>query len=71
MWPRRTIDREYAALPAHARAALEAEMAPLVADFRRLWLRRARPGGLADSTGRFERLLAACRGTVAMQLSHE
>ena len=55
VWPRRTIDAEYAALPARARAALEAELAPLVDDFRRLWLRRARPGGLptarADSSG--------------------
>lgn len=64
VWPRRTIDAEYAALPARARAALEAELAPLVDDFRRLWLRRARPGGLADSTGRFDRLLAAYRGTI-------
>ena len=61
VWPRRTIDAEYAALPASARAALEAELAPLVDDFRRLWLRRDRPGGLHDSTGRFERLLAAYR----------
>ena len=62
VWPRRTIDAEYAALPAFARAALEAELAPLVDDFRRLWRRRDRPGGLHDSTGRFERLLAAYRG---------
>ena len=62
VWPRRTIDAEYAALPEPARAALEAELAPLVDDFRRLWLRRDRPGGLHDSTGRFERLLAAYRG---------
>ncbi len=62
VWPRRTIDAEYAALPAPARAALEAELAPLVDDFRRLWLTRDRPGGLHDSTGRFERLLAAYRG---------
>ena len=62
VWPRRTIDAEYAALPAPERAALEAELAPLVDDFRRLWLTRDRPGGLQDSTGRFERLLAAYRG---------
>ena len=62
VWPRRTIDAEYAALPAPARAALEAELASVVDDFRRLWLRRDRPGGLHDSTGRFERLLAAYRG---------
>ena len=62
VWPRRTIDAEYAALPAPARAALEAELASVVDDFRRLWRRRDRPGGLHDSTGRFERLLAAYRG---------
>ena len=62
VWPRRTIDREYAALPAPARAKLDAELAPLVDEYRRLWLARDRPGGLADSTGRFEQLLAAYRG---------
>ena len=63
VWPRRTIDREYAALPAPARAKLDAELAPLVDEYRRLWLARDRPGGLADSTGRFEQLLAAYCGT--------
>ena len=62
VWPRRTIDAEYAALPAPAHAELAAELAPLVDDFRRLWLTRGRPGGLHDSTGRFERLLAVYRG---------
>ena len=62
VWPRRSIDAEYAALPAPDRAALEAELAPVVDDFRRLWLTRDRPGGLHDSTGRFERLLAVYRG---------
>ena len=62
VWPRRSIDAEYAALPAPDRAALAAELAPLVDDFRRLWLTRDRPGGLHDSTGRFEQLLAAYRG---------
>ena len=62
VWPRRSIDAEYAALPAPDRAALAAELAPLVDDFRRLWLTRDRPGGLNDSTGRFERLLAVYRG---------
>ena len=61
VWLRRSIDAEYAALPASERAALEAEFAPLVDDFRRLWLTRDRPGGLHDSIGRFERLLAVYR----------
>ncbi len=63
VWPRRSIDAEYAALPAPDRAALAADLAPLVDDFRRLWLTRDRPGGLHDSTGRFERLLAVYRGS--------
>ena len=46
-------------LPAEARAELAAELEPILTEFRRLWLLRNRPGGLEDSVGRFERLLAS------------
>lgn len=37
------------------RAELDADMAELIEDYRRLWLARNRPGGLADSVARFQR----------------
>jgi len=46
-------------LPDEAKRALAAELEPLVPRFRRLWLARNRSGGLTDSAGRFENLLAA------------
>jgi hypothetical protein len=50
------------ALPAAVRKALAAELEPLAAEYRRLWLQRNRPGGLLDSSGRMERLLEMYEG---------
>jgi hexosaminidase len=36
---------------------LTGELEEIVGEYRRLWLARNRPGGLADSAGRMERLL--------------
>jgi hypothetical protein len=47
-----------AALPFAERRALRAELQPLIVRHRALWHARNRPGGLADSAGRLERLLA-------------
>ncbi len=44
--------------PADKRHALAAEFAPMIPEFRQLWLARNRSGGLKDSAGRFEALLA-------------
>jgi hypothetical protein len=52
---------EIAGIDARTRQALAAELAPLVAEFRHLWLRGSRPGGLAESAGRLERLLTLYR----------
>ncbi|MBL7646911.1 MAG: family 20 glycosylhydrolase [Candidatus Hydrogenedentes bacterium] len=46
------------ALPPEQRLQLAAELEPLIPEFRQLWLARNRSGGLKDSAGRFERLLA-------------
>ncbi len=43
------------------RSRLEAELEPLIAEYRRLWLARSRPGGLDDSVGRLEELLESYR----------
>ena len=40
-------------MPAGDRRRLAAELEELVAEYRRLWLERSRPGGLSDSAGRF------------------
>jgi len=48
-------------VPAAARAALASELTELIERQRELWSRRNRPGGLADSTARLERLLATLR----------
>jgi hexosaminidase len=53
---------EVGALPANARAALAGGLAELVERHRALWLQRNRPGGLADSAARLERLLQTLRG---------
>jgi hypothetical protein len=45
-------------VPALARHQLAAELQPLIPEFRQLWLARNRSGGLKDSAGRFENLLA-------------
>lgn len=49
------------ALPAARRERLTQELAPLVAEHRRLWLERSRPGGLERSARWLERVLAALR----------
>jgi hypothetical protein len=46
-----------AAIPSSSRGALAADLAPIVADYRRIWRLRNREGGLRDSAGRLERLL--------------
>jgi hypothetical protein len=46
-----------ATLPADLRAELAAAMRDLVERHRALWLRRSRPGGLADSAARLERVI--------------
>ena len=46
-----------AQVPADRRGALTRELAPLIARHRALWLARNRPGGLADSAQRLERIL--------------
>jgi hexosaminidase len=46
------------ALPASERRVLRAELQPLIERHRSLWPARNRPGGLEDSAGRLERLLA-------------
>jgi len=46
------------ALPAAKRHELAAELEPLLPEFRQVWLLRNRSGGLKDSAGRFESLLA-------------
>lgn len=51
------------AIPAATRATLAEELERLIADYRRLWLARNRPGGLDDSVGRLEKLLALYRAS--------
>jgi len=46
------------AIPAKERRRLAAELVPLAAEHRRLWLERNRPGGLDESAGWLERVLA-------------
>jgi hexosaminidase len=48
---------EITSIPAETRQALVSELGGIAAEYRRLWLARNRPGGLADSAGRMERLL--------------
>ncbi|HPO14699.1 MAG TPA: glycoside hydrolase family 20 zincin-like fold domain-containing protein [Candidatus Hydrogenedentes bacterium] len=45
-------------IPADQRHALAKELEPLIPEFRQLWLARNRSGGLKESAGRFEALLA-------------
>ncbi|GAB4574213.1 MAG: hypothetical protein Kow0077_19630 [Anaerolineae bacterium] len=49
-------------VPSRARARLAEELDALIEEYRRIWLARNRAGGLADSAGRLERLLALYRG---------
>ncbi len=50
------------ALPLRVRERLASELEPLIEEYRRLWLARSRPGGLADSVGRLERVRRLLRG---------
>ncbi len=52
---------EIASIPVETRRALVSELEGIVAEYQRLWLSRNRPGGLADSVGRMERLLTLYR----------
>ena len=45
------------AVPVARRHQLAMELEPLIAEYRRLWLARSRPGGLIDSVARFESLM--------------
>lgn len=47
-----------AQIPAAARHVLADELRPLIPEFRQVWLERNRSGGLKESAGHFERLLA-------------
>lgn len=49
------------AIPAAKRHELAAELEPLIPEFRQVWLLRNRSGGLKDSAGRFESLLAVLK----------
>ncbi|MDW8100449.1 MAG: family 20 glycosylhydrolase, partial [Anaerolineae bacterium] len=49
---------EIARIPAQVRQGLAEELREIIAEYRRLWLARNRPGGLDDSAGRLERLLS-------------
>ncbi|MBI3948059.1 MAG: family 20 glycosylhydrolase [Armatimonadetes bacterium] len=49
-------------IPGEARATLAADLEGVIAEFRRLWLLRNRPGGLEESAGRLEALLRLYRG---------
>lgn len=52
------------ALSEAARAPLAADLEPLIARYREIWLRRNRPGGLGDSTARLAHLLHLLQGDV-------
>jgi hypothetical protein len=54
-------DGKLASVPRRERAALAAALEPLMAEHRRLWLARNRPGGLEESSAWLERLLGAYR----------
>jgi len=56
-----TESGKIASIPAERRQALASELEEIAAEYRRLWLSRNRPGGLADSVGRMERLLGMYR----------
>lgn len=55
------VAAEIGKMPAATRKKLDAELGPLVEEYRRLWLARSRPGGLDDSITRWEHMLAAYR----------
>ena len=45
-------------IPAGSRKALAADLRAIIAEHKRLWLARNRPGGLPESVGRLTKLLA-------------
>ena len=47
---------------ARLRAELRDDLKPIIREYKRLWLARNRPGGLADSAARFEQALQDYRG---------
>jgi len=47
-----------ASMPVETRRALASELEEIMSEYRRLWLSRNRSGGLAESVGQMERLLA-------------
>jgi len=56
------LDHPLEAVPEPVRLALSEAMRRLVDGHQTLWLRRSRPGGLADSAARLERTLRALQG---------
>ena len=56
------LDRPVDAVSPAMRSTLAGELAPLISRHRELWLQRSRPGGLQDSAGRLERMLARLTG---------
>lgn len=56
-WPERPGDAEIPTYGADRLARLATEMEALIADYQSVWLVANRPGGLAESCERFERLL--------------
>lgn len=54
--------RSIAELEPRSREHLAEGLEPLIAEYRRLWLARSRPGGLDDSAGRLEELVRLYRG---------
>ena len=50
-----------AGIPEPARAELAADLAPLIDEYRRLWNKTSREGGLSDSVGRLEELMRLYR----------
>lgn len=55
-------ERPVPKLPRAVRRRLAARLEPLIAEYRRLWLARSRPGGLDDSAARLEAVLAMLVG---------
>lgn len=60
----RTPELRLDQVPAEERRELADELEELMAEYRAIWLLRSRPGGLAESLGRFEALLKSYRGGV-------
>jgi hypothetical protein len=50
---------EIAQIPIETRQVLATDLDQIIKEYRRLWLARSRPGGLADSAGRMNTLLDA------------